>query len=163
MVVPTTNKRNLLPLVAQRPAKSIKGIIRSDGNDSSISTSSSLACGNIDCISSRMGDTAKPGSETIADTDHMATSAITDIVPLPVFTLIAHTLFTRCRARAMPTEACDYVLLCYALGSVMVNSKPPTLRLATVMSPPWKSTEFLTIERPRPVPPSLRERPLSIR
>ena len=55
------------------------------------------------------------------------------------------------------------VSISYALGSVNLNSKPPVLRLYTSMSPPWKSTAFLTIERPKPVPPNLRERPLSMR
>lgn len=41
-----------------------------------------------------MGDTAKPGNDTIAETDQMATSAMTDIVPLPVFTLIAYTILS---------------------------------------------------------------------
>ena len=43
-----------------------------------------------------------------------------------------------------------------AQGSVIVNSKPPLGRLVTEMSPPWKRMAFLTIDKPRPVPPSLR-------
>jgi hypothetical protein len=35
-------------------------------------------------MSSSIGDTASPGSDTIAETDHMATSAVSVIVPLPV-------------------------------------------------------------------------------
>lgn len=35
-------------------------------------------------ILSRMGDMASPGSDTIAETDHIATNAVRGIVPLPV-------------------------------------------------------------------------------
>ena len=39
--------------------------------------------------SSRIGDMAKPGSDTTADTDHIEISAIRGIVPFPVVTFIA--------------------------------------------------------------------------
>jgi hypothetical protein len=40
------------------------------------------------CISSKMGEIAKPGNETIAETDHIATRAIRGILPLPVSIVI---------------------------------------------------------------------------
>lgn len=41
--------------------------------------------------------------------------------------------------------------------------KPPVERLATMIVPPWNCTACLTTARPRPVPPFVRERPLSTR
>ena len=82
--VPMTNIRILLRVTDQRPASSIKGMIISEGSDSSIETSSSPALGNMVLMSSSIGDTASPGSDTIADTDHMATRAARCIVPFPV-------------------------------------------------------------------------------
>lgn len=86
--VPMTNIRILLRFTDQRPASSIKGMIINEGSDSSIDTSSSLALENNLSMSSSMGDTASPGSDTIADTDHIATSAVSVIVPFPVLITI---------------------------------------------------------------------------
>ena len=43
------------------------------------------------------------------------------------------------------------------------NLRPPSGRLEAVMLPPWNITACFTIASPRPVPPLLRERPLSTR
>jgi uncharacterized lipoprotein YddW (UPF0748 family) len=43
------------------------------------------------------------------------------------------------------------------------NSKPPSTLLCTSIWPPWIKTAFFTMESPSPVPPILRERPLSTR
>lgn len=51
----------------------------------------------------------------------------------------------------------------YAKGRVILKSRPPVLRFSAVMLPPWIITAFLTIERPNPVPPAARLRPLSTR
>jgi hypothetical protein len=93
MAEPMTNNRILLPRTDQRPESNIKGIIISEGNDSSISTSNSLAEGNILSKSSRMGDMAKPGREMMAEIDQMATKAVSGIVPFPVLIFIALRFF----------------------------------------------------------------------
>ena len=40
---------------------------------------------------------------------------------------------------------------------------PPPGVVSAVVEPSWAATAFFTMARPRPVPPSLRERPLSMR
>ena len=94
IAVPSTNILILLPFTECLPAISIKGIIISEGNDSNISTSNRPAEGNIVSNLSRIGDTANPGNDTIADTDHIATNATRGIVPFPVFTFIKKLLFS---------------------------------------------------------------------
>jgi hypothetical protein len=69
-------------------------MIISDGSDSNISTSSSLAFGKILSKSSNIGDIANPGNDTIADTESIATNTTTEISPFPVFTFIT-SLFAR--------------------------------------------------------------------
>ena len=55
-------------------------------------------------------------------------------------------------------------LLSYeTLRRVKRNSSPPSSRLRTEIVPPWNATALRTIASPSPVPPSLRERPLSTR
>ena len=49
------------------------------------------------------------------------------------------------------------------LGNEKINSRPPVERLCTDMVPPSVITVLLTIGRPSPVPPCLRERPVSMR
>ena len=46
---------------------------------------------------------------------------------------------------------------------VNTNSSPPLGLFLAKMVPPWKRTAFLTMASPSPVPPNLRERPLSTR
>ena len=43
------------------------------------------------------------------------------------------------------------------------NERKATWLFLAEMVPPWMITEFFTIANPNPVPPSLRERPLSTR
>lgn len=74
----------LLRFTDQCPASSINGMISNEGNDSSISTSSSWACGNIVSIRSSIGEMANPGSDTIAEIDQIATTATNGIDPFPV-------------------------------------------------------------------------------
>ena len=81
---PITSNFTLFPLTDHRPASSIKGIMSNEGSDSSISTSSLLASGNMLSKSLSIGDIANPGSDTTADIESMATTAIADIEPLPV-------------------------------------------------------------------------------
>ena len=51
----------------------------------------------------------------------------------------------------------------FSFASVNTNSNPPPWLFLAEMVPPWMITEFFTIANPNPVPPSLRERPLSTR
>jgi len=51
----------------------------------------------------------------------------------------------------------------YSLAKEKSNCSPPPSRLLTRMLPRWRMTAFLTMARPRPVPPSDRLRPLSTR
>ena len=53
-------------------------------------------------------------------------------------------------------------LQCYP-PSVNLTVSPPPCVGSAVMVPPRATTVFLTMARPRPVPPSLRDRPLSTR
>src|SRR5271157_3296978 len=53
--------------------------------------------------------------------------------------------------------------VCYASGSAIVNVLPFPIVLSTVTSPLWARTICLTIESPRPVPPSFLLRALSTR
>ena len=59
-------------------------MISNEGSDSSISISRVLAFGNILSKSLRIGDIAKPGSDTTAEIESMATRATREILPLPV-------------------------------------------------------------------------------
>jgi hypothetical protein len=51
-------------------------------------------------ISSRIGDIAKPGNDTIADTESIATSVTREIVPLPVLIFIARFFYTKSNTHA---------------------------------------------------------------
>lgn len=51
----------------------------------------------------------------------------------------------------------------FSFASVNTNSSPPPWLFLAEMLPPWIITAFFTIASPNPVPPSLRERPLSTR
>ena len=51
----------------------------------------------------------------------------------------------------------------YPFDMVKMNSSPPVEAMRAKMVPPWKMMAFFTMASPRPVPPSLRERPLSMR
>ena len=68
------------------PANRMKGIISSDGNVVSSCRSRSVALGNTDASFSSIGETARPGNDVSAATDHMPSSAQTVIYPLPVST-----------------------------------------------------------------------------
>ena len=59
-------------------------MISSEGSDVSICISRSVAFGKILFRSPRIGEIASPGREAIADTDHIASSTPSVIVPLPV-------------------------------------------------------------------------------
>lgn len=56
----------------------------SEGSDVSIWISRSLAEGKIVFRSPRIGETASPGNDVTADTDQIANSTGSEIVPLPV-------------------------------------------------------------------------------
>ena len=116
MVQPSTNSRILLWRTLHRPASSIKGIIISEGSDSSISTSSFEAEGNMVSRSSRMGDMANPGSDTTADTDHIEISAIRGIVPFPVVTFIADVLEAMSNSYAEYTRVAERCFLSIAVA-----------------------------------------------
>ena len=103
ITVPMTSIRILFLSIDQRPASSIKGIIISEGNDSSIDTSSSVECGNIRLISSSIGEMASPGSDTTADTESIATSVTRGIAPLPVLIFIASFSQTKSNSHATHT------------------------------------------------------------
>ncbi len=64
-------------------------MISSEGSDVSICISRSVAFGKILFRSPRIGEIASPGREAIADTDHIASSTPSVIVPLPVLIFIA--------------------------------------------------------------------------
>lgn len=55
------------------------------------------------------------------------------------------------------------VIFYFSLASVNTNSSPPPCLFLAEMVPPCIRTAFFTMASPRPVPPSLRERPLSTR
>ena len=57
----------------------------------------------------------------------------------------------------------DYVTVSFDLRRVKTNSSPSGIRFSTETMPPCIATAFLTMARPRPVPPALRDRPLSTR
>ena len=61
-----------------------------------------------------------------------------------------------CRSHAVPEGP-----LRSALGRVTVKLEPLPSRLSTVIVPRMRSMTCLTMERPRPVPPTSRERVLS--
>ena len=70
----------ILSLPTERwPAIKTNGMISSEGSDVSICISSSLALGKILVRSPRIGEMASPGSDTTADTDHIATRTISVI------------------------------------------------------------------------------------
>jgi hypothetical protein len=51
----------------------------------------------------------------------------------------------------------------YPVGNSTVKTAPPSGRLAARIVPPWASTSLRVMARPRPVPPSARERERSLR
>lgn len=53
--------------------------------------------------------------------------------------------------------------VCYGMGNRTVKVVPTPISLATLTSPPYKPAMCLTMDNPRPVPPSSRLRPLSTR
>ena len=64
---------------------------------------------------------------------------------------------------ANPSPAASLPAAHRAAGIRTVKVLPTPGVLSTVMVPPWACTMCLTIERPKPVPPSLRLRALSTR
>ena len=62
----------------------MKGIISSEGNVVSNCKSRSVAFGNTVASFSSIGDTASPGNDVSAATDHIPSSAQTVMYPLPV-------------------------------------------------------------------------------
>lgn len=107
MLVPITSNRSLLPRTDQRPASNINGMISSEGNDSSIDVSRFVASGNRVFMRSSIGEIAKPGNDTIADMDHIATRAMSGITPFPVFIAILFKMFSYRRATPVPNEYCE--------------------------------------------------------
>lgn len=81
---PMYNKRIYPTLSLIKPANNIKGIISNDGNVVSIWISTSDAFGKITASSSDIGDTARPGKDVNADTDHIPNNAHRVIYPFPV-------------------------------------------------------------------------------
>ena len=81
-----SNKHNIDEMLS---TLDIKGIISNDGSVASSCRSSSVAAGNTTESLSSIGDTANPGNEGSADTDHMPASANSVILPCPVST-VAH-------------------------------------------------------------------------
>lgn len=61
------------------------------------------------------------------------------------------------RKKLFSAKAQPYFLI------VNSNFNPPSGKLLTLMVPPCSNTAFLTMARPRPVPPIFRLRPLSTR
>ena len=94
---PTARSHSLILRDANQPASITKGIISNDGSDESICTSNSDADGNIRLKSSKTGDTASPGNDVTADTDHIASRANKPISPLPVDILITKNFFRHTR------------------------------------------------------------------
>jgi hypothetical protein len=76
---PTANNFNVSPLSESQPANNTNGIISNEGSDVSICISSCDADGKMRLKSSNMGDTANPGNEVTADTDHIANRARREI------------------------------------------------------------------------------------
>ena len=66
------------------PDRNRKGITIIEGSDVSIWISSSVVRGNTVSKSPMIGDIANPGSDVMADIDHIAKSANIDISALPV-------------------------------------------------------------------------------
>ena len=66
------------------PASSTNGMISNDGNEVSICISKSVAWPKMRCSRPRIGDTASPGNDTTIDTDQIASSVVSAIVPFPV-------------------------------------------------------------------------------
>lgn len=66
------------------PESSTKGMISSDGSEVSIWISRSVTLGNTLFRSPRIGETASPGSDAMADTDQIASSSTSVIEPFPV-------------------------------------------------------------------------------
>ena len=75
------------------PANSIKGIINNEGSVVSICMSSSVEPGNTFSNSSDIGDTANPGRDVNAETDHIAKSAHNEMYAVPVKTLFICMIF----------------------------------------------------------------------
>ena len=86
---PTASNFSDSPRVESQPDSNTNGIISREGNEVSICTSSCEAEGKIRLKSSKIGDTANPGNDVTADTDHMASNAKREIYPLPVDIFIA--------------------------------------------------------------------------
>ena len=66
------------------PESSTKGMISSDGSEVSIWISRSVTLGNTLFRSPRIGETASPGSDAMADTDQIASSTTSVMEPFPV-------------------------------------------------------------------------------
>ena len=67
------------------PASSTHGMISSEGSDESIWISRCEVCGKILSRSPRIGEMASPGSDLTDETDQMATSVASEIIPRPVW------------------------------------------------------------------------------
>ena len=81
---PTTRIRSLSRPTDSFPDSSTNGMMSSEGSEVSIWISRSLAEGKIVFRSPRIGETASPGNDVTADTDQIANSTGSEIVPLPV-------------------------------------------------------------------------------
>lgn len=86
------------------PESSTKGMISSDGSEVSIWISRSVTLGNTLFRSPRIGETASPGSDAMADTDQIASSTTSVTEPFPVLIFIAGDFSTAIPATVIPNE-----------------------------------------------------------
>ena len=83
----------ILPLLSQiLPDSNTNGIISKLGIAESICISSSDTCEKILSKSPKIGVTANPGSEVMAEIDHIANKVNKGIVPCPVLIFIEHNI-----------------------------------------------------------------------
>ena len=86
------------------PESSTKGMISNDGSEVSIWISRSVTLGNTLFRSPRIGETASPGSDAMADTDQIASSTTSVTEPFPVLIFIAGDFSTAIPATVIPNE-----------------------------------------------------------
>ena len=106
IVHPNTKSFTLFPRCDHRPASNIAGMISNEGSDSSISISRVLAFGNMLSKSLRIGDIAKPGSDTTAEIESMATRATREMVPFPVEIFIVERFSRHCAIDVPQKRGC---------------------------------------------------------
>ena len=104
---PTVSVRSLPGPSDSLPDNSTNGMMSSDGSDVSIWISRSVALGKMPFRSPRMGETAKPGNDEMAETDQTASSTTSGIVPLPVSIFISPTRLLVLSATVVPKALSD--------------------------------------------------------